>query len=323
MEIKTTQQIIRKPLIDKYGRKVRKLRVSLLEDCNFRCTYCMPLDATFPHHSKRISPDEIVRLCTILVDYGVSEIRLTGGEPTIRPEFKEIVTRLSDLPVSKLALTTNGSRLQRLLPFLKSSNLTSINISLDSLKADRFNQITNTTFFDKVIEAIDATVSAGFQTKLNVLVMRGFNDDEILDFVDFSERTGVEVRFMELMRIGHACHDQDDQLVSADEMLDIISTRYELEDRDAAPDSTSINFKTKSGASIGIIASETKPFCGGCSRWRLTSSGQLRPCLMKTDGHQIAGKNDEELAHLFEATLKMKPIGRIFEVPQNMNEIGG
>ncbi|MDH3890575.1 MAG: GTP 3',8-cyclase MoaA [candidate division Zixibacteria bacterium] len=323
MESVSPARTTKLPLIDSHGRKVRKLRVSLLEDCNFRCHYCMPLDARFPHRSNRIPPDEIVRLCRILLDYGVEEIRLTGGEPTMRPEFNEIVTRLSELPLKMLALTTNASKLERLLPFLKTTNCKHINISLDSLKEERFNQITHSKHFTRVMRAIEATNDQGFHTKLNVLAMRDVNDDEILDFVDFSERTGIEVRFLELMRIGQARENQISNFIPADDILEIIRGRYQLEVRTASYDSTSINFKTTSGAKIGIIASESKPFCGACSRWRLSSTGKLRPCLMKEEGHDIAYKNDDQLDEVFHKTLKLKPTGRIYEVPQNMNEIGG
>jgi cyclic pyranopterin phosphate synthase len=283
----------------------------------------MPADAKFLHRSNRIPPDEIVRLVRTLLDYGVEEVRLTGGEPTMRPEFNEIVSRLSELPLKALALTTNASRLERLLPFLKTTNCKHINISLDSLQEERFNRITRSKHFSRVVRAIEATAEAGFHIKLNCLAMRGFNDDEILDFVAFSERTGIEVRFLELMRIGFAIENQKSNFITADEILEVIGTKYDVLDRAAAYDSTSINFETDSGAKIGIIASESKPFCGACSRWRLSASGMLRPCLMREEGHQIAYKDEELLEELFRDTLKLKPTGRIFEVPQNMNEIGG
>ena len=310
-------------LIDEHGRKIRKLRVSLLEDCNLRCFYCMPKNIKFPHHSKRMSVDEIIRLIRIMLDYGIERVRLTGGEPTMRPEFEEIVSRLSELPIERLALTTNGSKLEKLLPFLKTTNLRYINISLDSLKAGKFKKITNSNIFGKAMSANEATAANGFYTKINVLAMRGVNDDEILDFVDFSERTGIEVRFLELMRIGSAIENQKNQFIKADDIIDIIHKKYELQNRDAAHDSTSINYKTPAGGLVGIIASESKPFCGNCSRWRLSANGKLRPCLMKTDGHQIAYKDENEIHELFMKTLKMKPIGRVYEMVQNMNEVGG
>ncbi len=319
----STELDFKQPLIDDFGRRVRKLRISLLEDCNLRCFYCMPKNAKFPHHSKRMPVDEICRLISIMLDYGVEQIRLTGGEPTMRPEFEEIVSRLSEFPIKKLALTTNGSKLEGLLPFLKTTNLKHINISLDSLMPEKFKKITNSNIFGKVMSAIEATAANGFQTKINVLALRGINDDEFLDFVDFSERTGIEVRFLELMRIGSAIENQKSQFIKADDILDIISQKYELQDRDASYDSTSINYKTPAGGVIGIIASESKPFCTNCSRWRLSVNGMLRPCLMKTDGHKIAYKNEDELHELFIKTLKMKPFGRVYEMVQNMNEVGG
>lgn len=312
-----------KSLIDPHGRRVRKLRLSLTDRCNLRCHYCMPVDTQFMDPKKYLTPDEIEEIVRDLVEYGLEEVRLTGGEPLMRKSFAEIVSRLSRVGLKKLALTTNGIFLDQHFDVLKANGVLHLNVSLDSLDAENFQRITHGDHFRKVIANIERAVREGFHVKVNVVAMRGVNDHELLDFVSFSEKHQVEVRFLELMRIGYACGTQASQYVSATEMMERLKARHELKPVMQAADSTSFNFLTDTGAQIGFIASESQAFCGQCSRWRLSADGVLRACLLKDDGRAIRGKTLEERAELYGVLLGLKPAMRPLEVSHPMNLIGG
>ncbi len=313
----------KKSLVDTYQRRLRKLRVSLTDKCNLRCHYCMPVDATFMEESKYLSPDEYYNIVEELCDYGLEEIRLTGGEPLLRKSFSEIVTKLSSLPLKKIGMTTNAILLDRYLDVLKDSKVRSLNISLDSLDADNFRKITIGKNFGKVIDNIDLAIKNGFHVKVNVVAMKGINDHELMDFVDYSADRGIEIRFLEVMRIGHALSEQNKQFISAREMTRELETKYSLEKVGQEIDSTSYNFKLNNGAQIGFIASESEPFCGHCSRWRLSADGQLLACLLKTDGLSIRNKTKLERESIYGQLLGMKPYLRPAEVTHQMNGIGG
>ena len=312
-----------KSLTDQTGRRIRKLRVSVADACNFRCHYCMPENTTFMPHDRLLNPAEIIQIASHLVDHGVEQIRVTGGEPTMRREFREIMEGLSRLPVKKLGLTTNGLLLKRHLPFLRDINCLHINISCDSLNPEKFNRVTRRQSFAPVMESIFAAREMNFPLKVNVVLMRGVNDDEICDFVDFSEKYDIPVRFLELMRIGQACGDQRVEFMAAQDAIDRIKTHRDLRAVTSEHDSTSFNFLTDKNGRIGFIASESRPFCGTCSRWRLSADGFLRACLMSDAGVSLKGLSPSEYEAAFERVLPMKPTGRLVEIRQNMNEIGG
>ena len=249
---------------------------------------------------------------------------MTGGEPTLRDDFQSIVEGLTYLPIEKLGVTSNGSFLQRHLPFLKTTLCQNINISLDSLNETKFNKLTKReNSFQNTLKSILQAQEMGFKVKVNNVLMKGINDNEILDFVEFSEKYGIEVRFLEVMRIGQACGIQDDLFLSAQEAIDIIKEYRDLEVQRVEWDSTSFNYTTSVGGKIGFIASETMPFCGNCSRWRLSADGFLRACLMSEKGVKLKGVPFETYPLLFAELLKMKPVERLPEVHQSMNMIGG
>lgn len=310
-------------LVDSHNRWIHKLRVQLTDACNFRCFYCMPKDAKFLPPNELLSADEIVALCSALVDLGVDEIRVTGGEPTIRREFPEIIERLSDLSVSKLGLTTNGYVLSRHLEFLRTTRLRHINISLDSLQAEKFNHITRTQKFDKVMESILRARDSGFTVKLNMILFRGINSDEVPDFVAFSENQGIEVRFLEYMNIGPQYKETQGMFISAGEIIASLEKCTSLESVRMPHDSTSFNFVTPKGGRIGFIASESKPFCGACSRLRLSATGKLRACLMSENGIELRGVPVERYPEILQSVMRMKPTGRIHDIAQPMHQIGG
>ena len=312
-----------KKIEDKYLRHIHKLRVQLTDACNFRCFYCMPENIKFKKKSELLTKDQIISISSELVNLGIDEIRVTGGEPTIRQEFKEIVSGLSKLKLKKLGLTTNAFNLTEHLDFLKTTNCHYINISLDSLNPHKFGEITKTNYFPQVIKSILKSKELNFETKINVVVSRGINDDEILDFINFSADNNIEVRFLELMKIGPAYEMNPHLFISANEMISKIKTIHQLKKIKVSKDSTSFNYSTESGAKIGFIASESQPFCNTCSRLRLSATGMLRACLMSEDGINLKDVDKSQYSQIIKNVIAMKPIERIDYIKQSMNQIGG
>lgn len=310
-------------LIDNHGRRIRKLRLSLTDKCNLRCHYCMPIDQTFMDEKRYVTPFELKEILAELVGLGLEEVRLTGGEPLMRKSFGEIVESLSSLKLKKLALTTNGIYLDQYFDLLQRHGVHHLNISLDSLNEDNFKKITFANHLKKVVNNIKRAHDLGFVVKVNTVMMKGVNDHELLDFVSFAQETGVEVRFLELMRIGYACKDQSDQFISAQDIIQKLKPHMNLKPIAGPVDSTSFNFLTTTGAQIGFIASESQAFCGQCSRWRLSADGILRACLLKDDGRNIRYLAKEERLTLYQELLGMKPAMRPKEVAHQMNAIGG
>ncbi len=310
-------------LVDAHGRQIHKLRVQLTDACNFRCFYCMPSTPEFLPSSALLSSGEFLEICSALVDFGIDEIRVSGGEPTLRKDFESIIEGLSNLPLRKLGLTTNGFLLDEKLNFLKQTRCQYINISLDSLRAERFHVVTKTKNFEKVYKAVLQAKAKGFKVKVNMVVMRGINDDEIMDFVAFSADHDVEVRFLELMKIG--CSNQNHSLnfVPAQEIIKKIEEFEILLPQSVNRDSTSFNFTTSSGGKLGFIASESQAFCSFCSRLRLTATGKLRACIMSEAGVNLRGVKSELYPEILKAVLRMKPITRIDHIKQPMYQIGG
>jgi cyclic pyranopterin phosphate synthase len=312
-----------KKLTDTYQRHIHKLRVQLTDACNFRCFYCMPENIKFKNKSELLSVTDIFNICSVLNKLGIDEIRVTGGEPTIRDEFEEIMTKLSSLPLKKLALTTNGFNLEKKLLFLKTTNCKNINISLDSLQPDKFKRITKSNYFYETYTAILKAKEMGFNVKVNTILFRGINDDEVFDFLTFSAANDIEVRFLELMKIGPAYEMNPLLFIPAAETIKKIKTKEKLTREKVSIDSTSFNYTTPSGAKIGFIASESKPFCGSCSRLRLSATGKLRACLMSEAGLDLRDKDENEYREILYSVMGMKPPGRIHHIEQPMNQIGG
>ena len=258
-----------------------------------------------------------------MIDFGLEQIRITGGEPTLREDFRDIVLRLSSLPLNSLGLTTNGWNLTKELDFLNDTNCKHINISLDSLSKLTFYRITRRDHFEKVLDSVLSAKRLGFHVKINTVLMKGINDHEIFDFIRFSAEHGVEIRFLELMSIGQVKGSKDDLFISASDIIQRVSTREELTPKQSECDSTSFNFKTASGANIGFVASETLPFCHNCSRWRLSADGFLRACLMSEKGIYIRNVKPKDYKVKMNELLTMKPYKRINRTDQDMYKIGG
>jgi len=270
-----------------------------------------------------LSAKELLEICSNLVDLGINEIRVSGGEPLLRKDFNEIIEGLSNQPLLRFGMTTNGYFLLDKLSFLKKTTCNHINISLDSLNKDTFNKITKTKYFNSVLRAILEAKTFGFHVKVNVVILRGINDNEIFDYINFSARHKIEIRFLELMRIGPLYKNQKHLFVSAKEMIEHIEAKEQLIPQSVNCDSTSFNFRTTSGALIGFIASESQPFCGFCSRLRLTANGTLRACLMLEEGINLRGRNKSEFPQILKTVMQMKPIERIDCIQQPMYQIGG
>ncbi len=267
---------------DSFGRNHTYLRISITERCNLRCTYCMPEEGVLlSPKSSIMTYDEIYAIAKTFVDNGVTKIRLTGGEPLIRKDIPVILKKLATLPV-ELAITTNAVIVDRFIDTFKACGIQHINVSLDSLKKERFTQITRKNYFEKVFKNIRLLVNGDFNVKVNTVLIRGFNDDEIVDFVQFTKDLPIGLRFIEFMPFeGNKWNIE--KLVSYAEVMKHLNT-YFTEDSivrlQDAPNDTSKNYKIKGHkGSFAIISSVTNPFCDSCNRLRLTANGHLKNCL--------------------------------------------
>ncbi len=273
-------------LIDTFGRVHTDLRISVTDRCNFRCAYCMPAEGMdWLDRSELLTFEEIERIARVLVERaGLQSIRLTGGEPTVRARLVVLVEKLASLGVD-LAMTTNGTNLVNLAHDLKNAGLDRINISLDSLDRKRFLDLTRRDELPHVLEGIDAAVAAGFSAvKVNAVLMRGINDDEVVPFLQFGRRAGVTVRFIEFMPLDAQGEWSNDRVVTHGEILEQVGDHFRFEpvDQGSSP-AERFRFLDESGqpdgSEFGIIASVTEPFCAKCDRMRLSAEGQLRNCL--------------------------------------------
>ena len=327
-------------LVDPYDRTVRDLRMSITDRCNFRCTYCMPQEGMqWLPREDLLTYEELTRVARVCVErFGFESVRITGGEPTVRAHLPVLVSRLSELGTD-VALTTNGATLSHQAADLARAGLKRINISLDSLRRERFAEITGRDALDSVLEGIDAAVGAGLEpVKVNCVLVRDVNDDEILDFARFGRERGVEVRFIEWMPLDGGGTWAGDRVVPASEVISVIDGLWPLvapggsNPRDAAP-AESYSY-ADGGGTVGVIASVTRPFCGSCDRIRVTAEGQLRNCLFsvrETDLRSIlrGGGTDDELAAAIEAEVGRKwaghSIGQVHFIrpARSMSQIGG
>lgn len=281
-------------LLDTYSRPVKDLRISVTDRCNFRCLYCMPLDEYDWIDKKEIlSFEEIARLAGLFVELGVDKIRLTGGEPLVRRNLDRLVGKLASIDRLKdLCLTTNGALLSEQVGALKRAGLNRVNVSVDTLDPDKFKRITKRGELSKVLEGLFAAKDHGLQPiKINAVVERGINDDDILDLVEFSRENGFGIRFIEYMDVGNSNDWTTEKLVPKKEILAKISARYPLKeigrDQGSAP---SVDYQFIDGrGDLGVIASVTEPFCSSCTRVRLTADGKLVTCLFSQVGHDLKG----------------------------------
>jgi GTP 3',8-cyclase len=296
---------------DALGRALRDLRISITDRCNFRCTYCMPKEVFgkdypfLPQHAV-LTYEEIVRVVQLFERLGVRKIRLTGGEPLLRRDVERLVRMIAEVPgIDDIAMTTNGSRLTyEKAAALKAAGLRRITVSLDSLDDGVFQAMNDVSFpVDRVLQAIDAAAKAGLSpVKINMVVKRGVNEDSVVPMAERFRGTGHVVRFIEYMDVGNSNGWRMEDVVTADEILSMIHQRWPLERipaRTAGEVATRYRYLDGQGE-IGIIASVTKPFCGGCTRVRMSSDGQLYTCLFGEKGHDVrawlrSGLSDDEI----------------------------
>ena len=337
-------------LVDPFGRTIRDLRISVTDRCNFRCTYCMPEEGMkWVQRSEVLSFEEFERLARIFVErFEVDGLRLTGGEPTVRAHLPVLVAKLAQLRVPAhsdspyagkkpdLSITTNGSTFRLLAHELRDAGLDRVNISLDTLERDRFTQMTRRDELHRVLDGIEAAKEAGFSpVKINAVIERGVNDDEIVALAEFGRDNDVEVRFIEFMPLDASGHWMNDKVVSQDDIVAAISAVYPLElvpARGAAP---ADRWRYLDGKGmVGVIPTITKPFCGDCDRVRLTADGQFRTCLFATSEFDFrallrSGASDDELAAEIRRAVGTKWAGHqinqvTFSRPtRTMSQIGG
>jgi GTP 3',8-cyclase len=297
------------PLLDTFGRPLETLRISITDRCNFRCVYCMPKevygrDHQFLERTELLTLEEIARVAGIFASLGVRTVRITGGEPLVRRNVEHLIELLHAIPKLEIALTTNGSLLPQKAEALARAGLDRVTVSLDSVDDAAFRALNDVDFpVQKVLEGIDAAAAAGLRVKVNAVVKRGANDDGIVALAEQFRGTGHTLRFIEYMDVGNTNGWRLDDVVSSDEIVATIGAVHPLEpvasDR---PDETARRWRYRDGAGeIGVIASVTKPFCGGCSRARLSAEGRLHTCLFALKGHDLRGPlrlgaSDEELA---------------------------
>ncbi|WP_134774493.1 GTP 3',8-cyclase MoaA [Ornithinimicrobium flavum] len=330
----------RGPLVDRYGRVHRDLRISVTDRCSLRCTYCMPEDGVpWLPRTTMLSTPEIVRLAGVAVELGIEEIRLTGGEPLLRRDLTDVVAGLAALdPAPEISMTTNGIGLSRIAQDLRAAGLTRVNVSIDTLDRETFIALAKRDRLADTLAGIEASAAAGLvPVKLNTVLMRGVNDHEAPDLLGYALDHGYELRFIEQMPLD-AQHQWDrTQMITGEEILDRLRTRFELtalpdEARGSAPAEL---FLVDGGpATVGVIASVTMPFCGTCDRVRLTADGMIRNCLFATGETDLRtplrdGASDDELAELLRASIGAKLPGHgineptFLQPPRPMSRIGG
>ncbi len=303
-------------LIDSFDRAHNYLRISLTDNCNLRCFYCMPEeDYEFTPASRLMQPHEIESIARTFVENGVNKIRLTGGEPLVRKDAADIITRLSKLPVD-LSLTTNATRLHDFADVLEKARVRSLNISLDTLDADKFNIITRRDGFQKVMDNIHLMLDRGFQVKVNVVVMKGLNDSEILDFIAWTKDLPVQVRFIEFMPFD-GNRWTSNQVFTWKDMLDRIEEKYTpLRLHDGVNDTDKKYRIEGHKGSFSVISTMSAPFCSGCNRMRLTADGKMKNCLFSTKETDLLGalRNSEDILPLIMESIgaKAKELGGQF-----------
>ena len=343
-----------KALVDGFGRVARKLRLSVTDRCNMQCIYCMPRDMERNDKTgsnneavarkwglakdKVLSYEEFLRISHIMAKLGIEKIRVTGGEPLTRPKVENLIAGLSEIPgIKSVSMTTNGIYLAEKADLLRRSGLQSVNISLDTFKAERFRAMCGIDGLKKVLNSIQTSEDAGLKVKINTVVMRGWNDDEVVDFANFARETGCIVRFIEFMPLDGSGIWSPELVVSKSEIISKIGNEvcglqasetiennsntanddhyYEYEENTISAPAKIFSFTDGKGM-IGFVPSMTEPFCAQCDRMRITSDGRLLTCLFENPGHDIrnllrTAKTDQEISDYILEFTKRKPEGII------------
>jgi len=333
--------ILEKNMEDSFGRSVKKLRISVTDRCNMRCIYCMPFNnTTWFKQDNILSYNQIIRITKIFATLGIEKIKITGGEPTIRPQLDEFVKSLSCINgIKSISMTTNGLLLKDKIIKLKEAGIESVNISLDTFNSNKFKSMTGIEGgLDTVLDSINLANEAGLKVKINTVVMKGWNDDEIENFVQFARQTGIIVKFIEFMPLDGTGIWNNNLVISKREMIQLINAKIKKTvplENDSADPARLYSFSDNKGV-IGFIPSITEPFCQNCDRIRITSEGKVHTCLFDKKGYDLKkliqeGKSDEDIKKYIIETLKKKPEGIISIIKSNslkpslnaMHTIGG
>lgn len=321
---------------DKYGRKIDYLRISLTDKCNLRCVYCMEEEGnTFFKEEEKLTKNEICKIVSASAKIGIKKIRLTGGEPLVRKDIVDLMEGINNIPgIEGIYLTTNGVLLEEKVEALKKMGLKGVNISLDSLKEETFHKLTRLGDLKKVLFAIDKCLELGIKVKLNVVMIKGINDDEILDFVNLTLDKNIDVRFIELMPIGIGSKFKG---VSNEEIINLINKNYKdiekVKRNDTGGPATYIKLRYGKGK-IGFISAMSNCFCEDCNRIRITSEGFLKQCLHFNYGIDLrkllrSGALEEEILNVIKDNIYNKPEKHLFMKNSEdkelkfMNQIGG
>jgi cyclic pyranopterin phosphate synthase len=329
----------REPLFDGHGRRISDLRVSVTDRCNFRCQYCMPADGLpWLERAEVLTFEEIERLVSVMAAMGVTDLRLTGGEPLVRREFPRLVGMLARVPgIEDLSLTTNAYLLERDADALVEAGITRVNVSIDSLQKDRFFQLTRRDSLPQVMRGLEAIArhERVWPIKVNAVALRGFTEEEAIPFAEFARSTSFQVRFIEFMPLDGDHAWSRDQVLTGDELREIIHAVFPIEERPREPHSTARVFRFADGkGEIGFINPVSEPFCADCNRIRLTADGKLRTCLFslhETDLREPlrSGASDDELESAIRDAVWRKELKhRVGEPgfrqpPRTMSAIGG
>jgi len=322
---------------DSYNRNIHYLRISLTDRCNLRCVYCMPADIQFAPPSYLLQDDELVRLVRIAATVGFDRVRLTGGEPTVHPNLVTLVSRIASIPgIQEVAMTTNGLRLEKLAQPLADAGCKRVNISIDTLDAERFTKITRIGKLDQVWHGIFAAERAGLTPiKLNAVIVRGYNEADLIDLARLTIDHPWDMRFIELMPLGSIADFQLDSVVPVTEMKARIESAFgALEEIAWDKHNPARPYRLRGGqGTLGFISSVTEPFCEGCDRMRLSADGKLRLCLLRDNEVDLmtplrAGASDDQLRDLFTNGVQNKPWGHglaqnVIAASRVMSQIGG
>lgn len=278
-------------IVDRQGRRFRNLRISLTAACNYACTYCVPDGKRLVAAQDELSADALVRGVAYLIEAaGIEQLRITGGEPLVSPKLEALLQGVSTLGLRDISLTTNGQLLAKKLPLLLDAGIRRLNVSLDTLDPAAFRRIARGGDLATVLDGLEQARAAGMKIKLNMVPLRGQNLDQVLPLLDYCLERGFELRFIELMRMGHLARDGNSfqqQFISMPALLEMIGERYEYQQADAPLDATALRYEIPGHGYFGVIANESVPFCRTCSRLRLSSTGWLHGCLSSSNRHYV------------------------------------
>ncbi|AIL60728.1 GTP 3',8-cyclase MoaA [Pseudomonas alkylphenolica] len=284
-------------IVDRQGRRFRNLRVSLTAACNYACTYCVPDGKRLVAALDELSAEAMARAVAYLIEAaGIERLRITGGEPLVSPKLETFLTSVAGLGLDEISLTTNGQLLSRKLPLLRAAGIRRLNVSLDTLDPDAFRRIARGGDLATVLDGMEQATAAGMKIKVNMVPLRGQNFDQVVPLLEYCLARGYELRFIELMRMGHLARDSNaflQQFVSLEHLLQLIGERYEYLQANAPVDATALRYQIPGQGYFGVIANESVPFCRTCSRLRLSSTGWLHGCLSSSNRHYIGDLLDK------------------------------